>query len=640
MRWKIAALVFGEIAVIGVLLFAGGHRHWWISLLVAVAIGVALVVFSRQLHALHRSAPKAMASVAALELVAGLAAIACWWLGAPAGAAYLGVIAAYFGMGHLLGVLRGTTIGGPRRGEVLMTVLGVVGGAALVVVTLDLSVIAAIVAGACLLAVPIALSLLSEDVIEAPPEAPEKLAKVWPVLPAVAAIVGVFWLWRIGMSLGYLAIVTIALVGIIFAIATDTSADVAAVALVVVLVWSTSPKESGSLDITDPARGEHVMVVIGDSFISGEGAKEFLPGTNTIGENTCRRAPTAHPLRVVQSEVDGVPRKVVFLACSGAKAAQVVTEHQNDGGATWPTGVEPPADTDISQLAELEHIVAALDLEVDLVLVSIGGNDASFGTIGRVCVAPGNCAELGGFWLDGLPAVEETLVSTYRAIRESPAIPATTKIVVVPYPVPIAPAGCDTSIFTEREHRFLHGFTEELNETVFRAAGRVGVPVVDTIPGVFEANGSQICGSNDDPPAVNKVVANPVRGFRSEQVNPLNWFRSSLHPTAEGHAQMAIALETWLREHLGDPPLEPTEPSSAPRRTIGDIMGDPDVAHCAELDSGLPTCRSTATYWAAAGVLRKVWYALPGVLLLGWGSWVLSVRVIRSSRVRRVATAQ
>lgn len=630
------AFLAGELAVIGVLLFAGGLRHPLVSWLLAAVIVVVLVRFRRVLHGLHRTAPRAMSIIAAVELGLGALAVLLWWVaGAPAGAAYLGVVAMYFGVGHLLGVLRGTSCWVPQRGRVVLLVLAALGGAALVVATLDLSVWAVAVAGGCVVLAPIGLSLLSEDVINEPPQAPQRLAGVWPVLPVVAALVGVLWLWRIGMSFGYLAVVTVALVGIVFAIATDTSADVAAVALVVVLVWSTSPKESDSLAITDPAKGEHVMVVLGDSFISGEGATEFLPGTNTIGDNTCRRAPTAHPLRVVERDVAGVPSKVVFLACSGAKAAEVVSTHQGGGGATWPAGVEPPDDTDIAQLDELEYIVDELDLVVDLVLVSIGGNDASFGTIGRVCVAPGNCAELGGFWLDGLPAVEETLVSAYGEIRTSPAIPATAKIVVVPYPVPIAPTGCAASIFTEREHRFLHAFTVELNTTVFRAARRAGLPVVDTIPGVFELNGSQICGANADPPAVNKVVANPVRGFRSEQVNPLNWFRSSLHPTEEGHRQMAIALEEWLTAHLDDPALEPTAPSSAPRRTIGGIMGDPDIAHCAKLDSGLPTCRSTATYWAAAGVLRKVWYALPGVLLLVWGSWVLSVRVIRSSRARQ-----
>ena len=325
----------------------------------------------------------------------------------------------------------------------------------------------------------------------------------------------------------------------------------------------------------------------------------------------------------------------------GRRCRRCGQEHQNDGGATRPTGVEPPPDTEIPQLAELEYIVDELDLTVDLVLVSIGGNNANFGTIGRVCVAPGNCAELGGFWLDGLPAVEDELVSTYDTIRASPAIPATTKIVVVPYPVPITPTGCDESIFTEREHRFLNVFTEELDETVFRAAARAGLPVVDTMPGVFETNGSQICGPNNDEPAVNKVVANPVKGFRVDAGEPVELVQEQPAP----HGRRAptdggLALETWLTEHLDDPMPARTEPSTEPRRTIGDIMGDPDVAHCALLDSGLPTCRSTAMYWAAAGVLRKVWYALPGALMLVWGCWVLSVRVIRGSRARRAATAQ
>ena len=38
---------------------------------------------------------------------------------------------------------------------------------------------------------------------------------------------------------------------------------------------------------------KHVLVAIGDSYMSGEGADTYFEGTDIGGENQCRRAPTA-----------------------------------------------------------------------------------------------------------------------------------------------------------------------------------------------------------------------------------------------------------------------------------------------------------------------------------------------------------
>jgi hypothetical protein len=45
------------------------------------------------------------------------------------------------------------------------------------------------------------------------------------------------------------------------------------------------------------------IVALGDSFISGEGAvgSAYLPGTNVVGSNECRRAKTAYPQLVANA---------------------------------------------------------------------------------------------------------------------------------------------------------------------------------------------------------------------------------------------------------------------------------------------------------------------------------------------------
>ncbi|MFK8023216.1 MAG: hypothetical protein AB8G26_04555, partial [Ilumatobacter sp.] len=91
------------------------------------------------------------------------------------------------------------------------------------------------------------------------------------------------------------------------------------------------------------------VVAFGDSFISGEGARDFFESTDQKGSdrNECRRAPTAYPALVALDDdgepvghddgselgaIDGLSvTGLDFFACSGAKLADVLDTTPGDG---------------------------------------------------------------------------------------------------------------------------------------------------------------------------------------------------------------------------------------------------------------------------------------------------------------------
>src|SRR5690606_33667950 len=128
-----------------------------------------------------------------------------------------------------------------------------------------------------------------------------------------------------------------------------------------------------SLDLAGPLLRDATRVVImGDSFSSGEGAGDYHPETNRRGflggsTNLCHRSDRTYAMGL------DWPEPPVLLACSGAVTDQVL--------GRVPTYDEP------SQIARL----AALDPPPDLVLLTIGGNNIGFGDIVADCLLHDSC---------------------------------------------------------------------------------------------------------------------------------------------------------------------------------------------------------------------------------------------------------
>jgi len=168
---------------------------------------------------------------------------------------------------------------------------------------------------------------------------------------------------------------------LVVALASSTQADIAVVLGVLALLGVT-PLQAALPDALRPGGREHVLVALGDSYMSGDGADIYYRGTDDGGRDMCRRSPTAWAAMAGQQRpFDGA----LFLACSGASTYNV---RADPSGRPRPSG--QPGE-DLPQLAQYRRLQEVDPFHPELVVLTVGGNDAGFATVGVMCLAPGNC---------------------------------------------------------------------------------------------------------------------------------------------------------------------------------------------------------------------------------------------------------
>lgn len=291
------------------------------------------------------------------------------------------------------------------------------------------------------------------------------------------------------------------------------------------------------------------VAVLGDSFSSGEGARNYVRGTDD-DMNHCHRSSSNYGSVLF-------PKATYTIACSGAVIqdlyGQQAVGESKDGTPTYET----------PQLKRLRTLSTTTD--VDAVLMSLGGNDLMFGTVLGECLDfvngdAGRCqmyldiaiaysktadftTRLAAAYLDVDNTVNDPVARTVRGGSTAP-------IVVVPYPrlTPtteqimsgkttdakgdqcILGAGRDTLV------RF-NELTDAANAAVSRSVTSVqslGRPVYYALPVVeaFQPNHT-IC---DDGPYSNKdLLWKAATGNKVELA----------HPNASGHRAMASAISVW-----------------------------------------------------------------------------------------------
>ncbi|NNE73408.1 MAG: SGNH/GDSL hydrolase family protein [Acidimicrobiales bacterium] len=425
---------------------------------------------------------------------------------------------------------------------------------------------------------------------------------------------GLALLLAAGLTWPYALLVVGALGLAVASAASKGDGDLLAILLAVTFIWAGTPTEA---DPDLPRTTEATYVVLGDSFISGEGAEEFFVGTNVkdsdaADENICRRAPTSWAALLAGSadRPSTVPSSVIFLPCSGAKTRDI---HR----------------TDDSQLRQLEQTLAAEPADIQFVLVSIGGNDAGFSILGQTCIGPGNCAEIVESFRDPLAGgVENRLITTYRAIRDAVGdVP----IVAVPYPDPINPLGCAGTLLDQAEHRFVSRFVAALNDVVESAAARAGVLYLQPIETALTDTKLRLCDEDTvRDRGINFIEASPMTGSIDVTFNPLNWLNNSIHPNERGHAAMLATAERWFAEtQLVNP--EPTgEVFVVPP---ANELVDRATTICPD-DSIDCTDREDPLQWQLRQAVllgRSVWWV---IALIAGAAWAASVPIIAAAHAR------
>jgi hypothetical protein len=275
---------------------------------------------------------------------AALAASRFLW-GRTEGTEFIGICLVFLGLGQLLILWRSPGSRPLKPGLVTTGLCAAAFFAGLAGLSRGASLRALLLMGLGLVIFPVGLSLLSEGLIRLPGRA----GSVWRLLPVaggVAAVAGAWWLARIaGLDLPVAVVGGLLLFLFLGAIVANTPADVLIVVAVLALVWASLPRGVSPAEAVVPEAGESVMVALGDSYMSGEGAGRFYNGTNHRHENECRRAPTAYAALIVaegDDDRDAIPDDLAFLACSGAKGVDIYQRAQHPGGTDRRAGADPP----------------------------------------------------------------------------------------------------------------------------------------------------------------------------------------------------------------------------------------------------------------------------------------------------------
>jgi lysophospholipase L1-like esterase len=484
-----------------------------------------------------------------------------------------GVLMSYLGLGYVLMRFRMYASGGARlRVHVGVGVL--VGVTVLVVMgllALEDHGWAVFPVAASFLFAPIGLSLLAEPAIR-------WLQRPGRGLPVVvAASVGAAaLLLDIGIAVArvdtrWMAFGFIALALLVLAIVSSTQADIAVVIAAVTLMGVTSMSDDKREALKPQAGQTRVLVALGDSYLSGEGADiyytEEADDKQGRHENHCNRAPTAWAAMAGQTK--RLFDSVAFVACSGARTYNV--QHEMPPPADGAPSAKAQYNEPGTQLDQVDALKKGLkeDLNPSLVVVSLGGNDAGFSTIGMMCLAPGNCSDKRDLWETNLARVGNALNATYSEIRrEFPKSP----VLVTAYPAPIytidgEPVSCDQVALSTKDMSFISDFVTKLNDTVERAATSEKFYFLSDMEQALASAHLQLCDPlNDKRPGINFIGLRSVSGIAEQRFNPQNWYHNSLHPNERGHAAMLQVFEQWRAEH-------PDPYTDAPAVTAGGATG-------------------------------------------------------------------
>jgi lysophospholipase L1-like esterase len=553
----------------------------------------------------------------------------------PAGAALGGIILIYYLAGSAMVRLRGSvdrpgktgsmvTVAGVALAIIGIVLLGVSPGSeaddgpriATIATYVTLGV-------AFLLLIPVGVALLSEWGIRRIGES-RKSGRRNALLAAAAGVAvfsGITAVVYAATNSTWLVVALVAAALFIVALVSQTQADIAAIIGVLALGGVTPiPAELPTTRNSAP-----VLVALGDSYMSGEGAGTYYDGTDEGGKNQCRRSPTAWAAIAGQRHPYG---QLAFLACSGARTENVRhAAGQSDDDLPSPKAQEDTG-TQLDAFAKSDHRAMGGQ---DLVVISLGGNDAGFSTIASMCVAPGNCDEKKVSWLQGLQDVRTALRATYAQIAA--AFPKT-PVAVVPYPDPIKPTGeCRKNVaLSYSERGFIREFLFGLNKTIEQEARQRGFSYVAPMQQALADAHLQLCDDlNKGRPGLNFIGLRSVAGAAEQRFNPKNWWHSSMHPNERGHAAMLTSFESWLETNRGT--LRPPSPSSdsIPSNTSSVLTADPP---CNPLDPSPKGCRAEGTAWAKGQV--KTFLLTQGVVavLALAGAWVAAVALLGLASLR------
>jgi hypothetical protein len=341
-----------------------------------------------------------------------------------------------------------------------------------------------------------------------------------------------------------------------------------------------------------PAKPADIVVGMGDSYSSGEGAsnpdngddydresdyggnydKIVLPDGTKIDDrrrDACHRSPYAWSRQATLADDTyaianregawDVDMDYHLVACSGAEAFNLLPYHAVPAGETPPTDARRL--TGAGQYHEVSQIDAGyLDENTTLVTLSIGGNDAYFGPVIKDCAMPegplsDNCLESNttgnGPNRTAVPDLIRTTVrdSVRRAVLQIHRYAPNAKILLMGYPKLISQDGNCASVgqISPEEAGWIDDMSFVMDNTLAEVTADLqtqnGVVIEPGSP-LTDFEGKGVCG---DPEHIHGIVLNHTSGdFHGDTPSS-----QSFHPTIDGAFDYVDAANRALRS-LGE----------------------------------------------------------------------------------------
>lgn len=303
---------------------------------------------------------------------------------------------------------------------------------------------------------------------------------------------------------------------------------------------------------------EHPAIVMGDSFSSGEGTRNYLGADDDHGQ-LCHRSDTQYVSQLMREAQN---KKVINLACSGAIALDLITRQSSGEHYLTSKG----------QLQMLDQAKAP-----SAVFMTMGGNDIGFGDLARGCILPfpfsnvNGCEEdkavregiaTGMTVLDGL---DRYYINIFRVAnrtgKRKARDGAVAPLIVSAYPE-VTPdssrGGCAEVLLDSSEVEYINQTVRSLNtkiESEVNEAWDSGSEVyfVDSTTQAFMPDHT-IC---DAVPYVNKPNLEEVGDIASvgaAEANARRWLgdmvtsgriNELVHPNVDGHGALAASIASW-----------------------------------------------------------------------------------------------
>ncbi len=330
-------------------------------------------------------------------------------------------------------------------------------------------------------------------------------------------------------------------------------------------------------------------LALGDSYISGEGAFQYLQGTDTA-YNQCHVSLVSYPYLLGQELNFNAYHSI---ACSGATTNDIInTSETYDGQLIYKAQKQKYSETELDliltnfQQGYIDQLDFVKQYQPRAITISIGGNDIGFSSRLRSCLGTGTCYST---YEDRLEFVREVnrafpkLVSTYSGLKNTGAPDA--RIYAVGYPQIAKPDGnCAVNVHLNHDELlFTQQAIDYLDNIIKAAAAKAGVFYIDTQDAFYR---HRLCEADPGSVAMNGITAG--NDFPDILGGPIG--RESYHPNVFGHQLLenkALSSTNNLRYIMPEPNLmaiPPAETSleilNAPHsgRAVNVTEFDPDIS--------------------------------------------------------------